>query len=87
MITFSYSSNLTKLCYQAIRAERGAMYYAKLTIDSSLDAFKVEIYSRKTGEKVKSFYSLTLLDVKDFLDKYFAPVHGRTKSAIIERYK
>lgn len=63
------------------------MYYAKLTIDSSLDAFKVEIYSRKDNSKVKSFYSLSLLDVKDFLDKYFAPVHGRTKSAIIERYK
>lgn len=63
------------------------MYYAKLITASSLDAFKVEIYSRKTGEKVKSFYSLSLGDVKDFLSKYFPPVHGEQKSAIIERYK
>lgn len=63
------------------------MYYAKLIIDSSLDAFKVEVYSRKTGAKVKSFYSLSLADVNDFLDKFFSPVHGRTKSSILERYK
>lgn len=63
------------------------MFYAKLIVDSNLDAFKVEIYSRKNDAKIITFYSLTLTDVKDFLDKYFAPIHGRTKSAIIERYK
>ncbi len=63
------------------------MYYAKLITASSLDAFKVEIYSRKTGAKVKTFYSLYLVDIKDFLDKYFPPVHGTTKSSIIARYK
>ena len=61
------------------------MYYAKLTTDVSLDAFKVEIYSNE-NVKVKSFYALTLKEVKKFLNKYFSPVHGRTKSSIIERY-
>lgn len=62
------------------------MYYAKLTTDTSLNAFKVEIYSSETDAKLKTFYALSLYEVKKFLNKYFSPVHGRTKLAIIERY-
>ena len=63
------------------------MYYAKLITDSSLDAFKVEIYSIDPDVKVKTFYALSLYEVKKFLKRYFKPAHGRTKSEIIEEYK